>query len=297
MQSVVSYPNRGVGGDNTYRGNCAPQMIEDIIKQFNIRYLSDYMVGSGTTEDVCKRLGVKGTYLDLNRGFNMMSMDIPDRPQNIFWHPPYDDIVVYSDRMYKAKSIIEKFGFDPRIDDLSRCKNWDDFVKKMNYCCVKQFASLEKGGRMFVLMGDIKKRGKLYSMICDLNKVGTLEQIVVKMQHNCVSDRCTYYGNFIPIVHEYLMIVRKDNALIFPVKMSSVKMFDMRHSCSTTWLDVISAVLEESDGPMTLSDIYQSIEGHNKCNNNKFWKEKIRQTLLINKRFQRVSEGVWCIAA
>ena len=79
MKSVVSYPDRGEGGNNQYRGNCSPKLIEDIIAQYGVRNLSDYMVGSGTTEDVCNRLGVPGTFLDLNRGFDMMSMDIPDR--------------------------------------------------------------------------------------------------------------------------------------------------------------------------------------------------------------------------
>lgn len=91
MKSIVSYPERGEGGKNSYRGNCSPKLIEDIIAQYKIKELSDFMVGGGTTEDVCKTLGVQGTFLDLNRGFDMVSMDIPDRPANLFWHPPYDD--------------------------------------------------------------------------------------------------------------------------------------------------------------------------------------------------------------
>ena len=41
----------------------------------------------------------------------MMTMDIPERPENIFFHPPYDDIIVYSDHMYQADDIIQKYGF------------------------------------------------------------------------------------------------------------------------------------------------------------------------------------------
>lgn len=61
MKSVVSYPDRGSGGDNRYRGNCSPKLIEDIIAQYGLDALSDYMVGSGTTEDVCVRRGIPGT--------------------------------------------------------------------------------------------------------------------------------------------------------------------------------------------------------------------------------------------
>lgn len=36
MKSIVSYPDRGQGGRNSYRGNCSPRMIEDIIEQYQI---------------------------------------------------------------------------------------------------------------------------------------------------------------------------------------------------------------------------------------------------------------------
>lgn len=108
--SIVSYPERGTYGNNKYRGNCSGKLIKDIITTsfYHINSLSDYMVGSGTTEEVCREMKVSGTYLDLNRGFDMMTIDIPDIPENIFWHPPYGSMIVYSDNMYKAEEIINK---------------------------------------------------------------------------------------------------------------------------------------------------------------------------------------------
>lgn len=292
MLSVVSYPERGIGGRNDYRGNCSPKMIEDIIKQYQLRSLNDYMVGSGTTEDVCKSMGIEHRCYDLNRGFDMMAMDIPERPENIFWHPPYDDIIVYSDKMYKAQDIIKQYGFDPRINDLSRCNGWEDFVKKMNYCMNKQFASLEKGGRMFVLMGDIKKKGKLYSMLCDIAKPGTLEQIIIKMQHNCVSYNRQYAGKFVPIVHEYLMVVKKDSAMIYEIALPQHMNFDIRDSLSATWRDVVASVLEDC-GALSLAEIYTKVDGHRKCKSNPHWKEKIRQVLQTYDEFISPKRGVW----
>lgn len=297
MKSVVSYPNRGEGGKNNYRGNCSPILIEDIIKQFHLKQLSDFMVGSGTTEDICKQMNVKGTYLDLNRGYNMITMDLPERPENIFWHPPYDDIIIYSDNMYDADSIIKKYNFDPRTDDLSRCSGWNDFVSKMNYCCMKQFSSLEKGGRMFVLMGDIKKKGRLYSMLADIVKPGILEQIVIKMQHNCLSYNHSYSGDFIPIVHEYLMIVKKELALFFDVRLTKIEKFDMRDSLQTTWKDVIASILEDSGSNLPLSEIYRAVEGHRKCSSNQHWKEKVRQTLNRYENFRQATDGTWQLAS
>lgn len=298
MRSVVSYPDRGKYGNSKYRGNCSGRLIKDIIEQYHISSLSDYMVGSGTTEDVCREMGVNGTYLDLNRGYDMMTCDIPERPENIFWHPPYGGMIIYSDKMYSAQDIIQKYGFDPRTNDLSRAADWDDFVNKMNYCCLKQFSSLEKGGRMFVLMGDWKQKGKLYSMLCDIAKPGTLEQIIIKMEHNCVSDGRTYSNqNFVPICHEYLMVLRKDESLIIPVSVSRKTAYDMRDTLSATWRDVVAAVLESSKKALSLSEIYQAISGHKKCAQNPHWQEKVRQTLQLGGCFRNVARGVWAIAA
>ena len=294
MLSVVDYPDRGYGGKNTYRGNCSPKLIEDLIDQYQMKNLNDFMCGSGTTEDVCSRRGIETHCFDLNRGYDMIDMDIQVRSENIFWHPPYDDIIVYSDEMYCADDVIQRYGFDPRVNDLSRCNGWNDFVKKMNYCMNKQFASLEKGGRMFVLMGDIKKKGKLYSMLCDIAKPGTLEQILIKTQHNCMSYNRKYNGRFIPIVHEYLLVVRKDTALLYPICMTAYHTFDIRDSMSATWRDVVASVLEDA-GTLKLQEIYLKISGHKKCKSNTHWKEKVRQTLQKYDDFISSERGVWKI--
>ena len=147
--------------------------------------------------------------------------------------------------MYKASDVQNRYGYDPRKLDLSRIPNWEQFVEAMNYAMMKQFASLEKGGRMTVLMGDIKKKGKLYSMLAEIIKPGTLENIIIKAQHNCFSDNTQYSGSFIPILHEYVMIVRKDTPLLVPVIVAKEIKADIRDMAGTTWRDVVAAVLEE----------------------------------------------------
>lgn len=51
LTSIVSYPERGAGGNNRYRGNCSPKLIEDLIGFFKPAEICDYMCGSGTTQD------------------------------------------------------------------------------------------------------------------------------------------------------------------------------------------------------------------------------------------------------
>ena len=296
LTSIVSYPERGEGGNNRYRGNCSPKLIEDLIGFFKPTEICDYMCGSGTTKAAADKCGIQSKLYDLHSGFDIMNSDIKERPEFIFWHPPYWDIIKYSDVMYKASDVQNRYGYDPRKLDLSRIPNWEQFVEAMNYAMMKQFASLEKGGHMAVLMGDIKKRGKLYSMLAEIIKPGTLENIIIKAQHNCFSDNTQYSGSFIPILHEYVMIVRKDTPLLVPVIVAKEIKADIRDMAGATWRDVVAAVLEECTEAVTLTYLYEQIEPHKKAQNNKHWREKIRQTLQINpNHFHHTDRGMWVL--
>ena len=296
LTSIVSYPERGEGGNNRYRGNCSPKLIEDLIGFFKPTEICDYMCGSGTTKAAADKCGIQSKLYDLHSGFDIMNSDIKERPEFIFWHPPYWDIIKYSDVMYKASDVQNRYGYDPRKLDLSRIPNWEQFVEAMNYAMMKQFTSLEKGGRMAVLMGDIKKKGKLYSMLAEIIKPGTLENIIIKAQHNCFSDNTQYSGNFIPILHEYVMIVRKDTPLLVPVIVAKEIKADIRDMAGATWRDVVAAVLEECTEAVTLTYLYEQIEPHKKAQNNKHWREKIRQTLQINpNHFHHTDRGMWVL--
>ena len=297
MNSIVSYPERGVGGKNTYRGNCSPKLIADIVRYWHAEEIADYMCGSGTTRDVAEQLKIKSYCHDLNAGFDLMNDDIPERPQNIFFHPPYWDIIQFADHQYKAAPIIEKYGIDPRLTDLSRSQTWDNFLRELNYCIMKQFAALEKGGHFAILVGDIKKKGKLYSMILEMIKPGTIEQILIKAQHNVWSDTVSYSGNFIPIKHEYVLLLKKDHALIFNVQMVNNREVDIRDTNIPTWKHLVASVMEELGGTASLQELYDAIKGHKRTEINKQWQAKIRQTLQINDRFESKERGVWQLAA
>ena len=149
---------------------------------------------------------------------------------------------------------------------------------------------------MAVLMGDIKKKGKLYSMLAEIVKPGTLENIIIKAQHNCFSDQIQYSGKFIPILHEYVMIVRKDSSVLIPVLMAKKADIDIRDMAGASWRDVVAAVLEQCDGPVALAFLYEQIETHKKAQSNKWWKEKIRQTLqYYPEHFKHDGRGLWSL--
>ncbi len=43
LTSIVSYPERGEGGNNRYRGNCSPKLVEDLIGFFRPQEICDCM--------------------------------------------------------------------------------------------------------------------------------------------------------------------------------------------------------------------------------------------------------------
>ena len=298
MNSIVSYPERGIGGSNKYRGNCSPKLVEDLIKQFHVSEICDYMAGSFTTQAAAETMGIKSHCYDLNRGFDLVNMEVPERSEFTFWHPPYWDIVTYSDVQYSAQEVINKYGFDPKETDLSRIKTWEEFIKMQNYCTMKLYSALETGGRLAILMGDIKKKGRLYSQICEIVKPGTIENIVIKAQHNCYSDRTQYSNrNFIPIVHEYLMILRKDVPMLINYMVTEHKQTDIRDMKSSSWKSVVHEVMEYLGREATLEEIYSLIDGHEKAKANTHWKDKVRQILNQNKEFVSSKRGTWGLAA
>ncbi|GGR67295.1 hypothetical protein GCM10008959_31840 [Deinococcus seoulensis] len=57
-----------MGGDARFRGNCAPQVYEWLIRQSGARSLIDPCFGSGTSLDVALRLGLDAQGSDLSVG-------------------------------------------------------------------------------------------------------------------------------------------------------------------------------------------------------------------------------------
>lgn len=290
MNSIVSYPERGKWGSSKYRGNATGKLLIDLNKVYKFNEISDYMSGSFTTRDVAKDLGIKSNCYDLNSGFDLVENDIKERNNFIYWHPPYWDIIKYSGNMY---------GDKPIKNDLSHISDYSEFIRALNYCLSKQYASLNLGGRIAILMADVKKNKKLYSMLLDMNKFGTVEQIVIKEQFNCMSDRKLYSnGNFIKISHEYLLVLRKDEPLILDYMITKRGKIDLRDSINITWKDLVANTLEALGGHSDLNSIYKSLEGYKKAQNNVNWKAKIRQTLQIYpKLFSNVDRGQWKLAA
>lgn len=289
LQSIITYPDRGTWGDSNYRGNCSGHVILDLINHFYkggkpMKFIEVFS-GGGTGKDVAKELGLHNSvHLDLMTGWNATTDDIPFGADFVFSHPPYWDIIKYeTQRKIKHE------------DDLSNNMSYEEFIQKLDMVNCKIYSSLVNGGRHAMLIGDIRKKGKYYSMQKDLTWFGDIEAFITKVQHNTVSDRRIYKGDFIPIVHEHLLVFKKNNVWAIPLKITRDHLTSLKNFTKITWRDLIQATLEELGGKASLTKLYENISDSRKAKNNQFWKEKIRQTLQRHPNFLRIDRGEWSL--
>lgn len=290
LTSFMAFPDRGDGGNNRWRGNCSPKVVEAITKyvldskRYYRRDVSDFtlldpMSGSGTSHDVAERLGIKSILYDLNphpaygKGdWNALKNDVEDSADLIFFHPPYHDIVKYSGEMWG----------NPHPDDLSRCENYNDFIEKLNFVIQKLYMALRRDGRLAILVGDIRSKGRFFSIQRDMLRLGEFESFIVKGQLNCTSDKRTYRKPFIPVVTEYLLVFHKADSFIMPFAKTICREISMKdYDCAAlTWNHLIRMTLEEMpEGKAKLSDLSDLLESHPKAKKNKYFRERIRATI------------------
>ena len=115
-------------------------------------------------------------------------------------HPPYANIIKYSD------------GIDGDISVLNK----DDFISKMRIVAGESYRVLKNGKICAFMIGDIRKNGNVVPLgfeVMQLFKdVGFVnKEIIIKEQHNC---RSTDYWmkkkrDFLMLAHEYIFVMKK----------------------------------------------------------------------------------------
>lgn len=231
--TVWSFARRGnwATHNSKYRGNWAPEVVRNLIIRYSKEgdYLLDPMIGGGTTAIECKLLNRNLLALDVNpnaieltntaldfecdytpkikvelndsRKLSMLKDESIDFVLN---HPPYADIVKYSD-----KQIEEDLS---NIHDLEKfCDEYEQVIKEM-------YRVLKPNKFCAILIGDTR-RNKMYQplayMVMNrfLQNGFALKEDIIKHQHNCKAtgfwvNKSKDY-NFLLIMHEHLFIFQR----------------------------------------------------------------------------------------
>ncbi len=231
--TVWSFARRGnwATHNSKYRGNWAPEVVRNLIIRYSEEndYLLDPMVGGGTTAIECKLLNRNLLGLDINpnaikttqtllefeSAFNpKIKLDLNDSRslpmlQNesidfILNHPPYVDIIKYSDKKIK--------------EDLSNIHDLDEFCDEIEKVALEFYRVLKRDKYCAILIGDTRRK-KMYQPLAfkvmeRFLKVGfVLKEDIIKHQHNCKAtgfwvNKSKDY-NFLLIMHEHLFVFQK----------------------------------------------------------------------------------------
>lgn len=290
--SICSYPDRGAYGNSKYRGNCTGHIIRDFVQSYmrnSAGLVADPSIGGGTSVDVAKELGVRFKGTDLHQGFNLLLDDfetfLGEQAYLVWYHPPYWDMISYSGNQWG----------EPNKWDMSRME-LPDFVESLELAIMNINDACESGGHYGILMGNLRRSGVYYNLSSLVERVspGTLVDEIIKVQHNCVSDRTSYKGRLIRIAHEKLLVFQKKG---YSQAVGFILAVDQRAKqlIGTTWKAAVRRVLQGKT--MDLQKIYQAMEPYAKHRENQHWKAKVRQVLQDARYFDRVETGVYKLAA
>ena len=151
--TVFSSPKRenGItGGSANWRGNPPPTLSRDLFLWLRPKKVIDPMSGSGTTGDVARQLGIPFWQSDLHSGFDVLKDEFPCQgdldllPRSLLgYHPLFWGV----------------WGKQPHPDDLSRCPDYDTFIRKMDIAHYNGYQALRSGGHLVILVGDVKAQG------------------------------------------------------------------------------------------------------------------------------------------
>jgi hypothetical protein len=305
--TVLSFPDRGQGGDSRYRGNCSPRVVAWLLKNFPPAFFLDPMVGGGTSQDVCHAWGVPGWFADLRQpfpgevertpirdqvawGFNLLADDIPVSGDLAFMHPPYGNIIRYSGEVWGDKA---------HPGDLSRCRKPEEFMQRFNDCLWRLWQSVRRKGHMAILIGDVVTKDSVFSPMREMDWPGTPVRVCVKVQHNVVSNGTRYKDEekLIRQMHEYLLIFRRDELYLVPMLRTRREMVDAREREDLTWRTVVQTVLEQLGGEAELAAIYDLVTTFRKAREHPHSQEQVRRALQVYPDFEHRDRGRWALAS
>lgn len=241
FDSLWLFPKRGKGGDSKYHGAFIPQVVEYLLHRYTKPgdWVLDPFAGSGTTIDVCKRLGR-----------NVFATDIvPDREDilqadartiligskyasqsddlggqmvpSIDWdsggspfkfnltilHPPYADIIQFSDHP----------------EDLSNCPDLPTYLEEMWKVAVNIDQYVKVKGYVALVLGDIYKGGQIVPLAFLIMQQWrarlsyNLRAVYIKDIQGNVKDNMTNLWRYRHLKigtaffkHEYIFVFRKE---------------------------------------------------------------------------------------
>jgi hypothetical protein len=294
--SVVSYPGRGPYGSSSYRGNTTGYIVADFLATYHrdrTATFCDPMQGGGTSGDVARAMGIPYLGLDLREGFDAARHDLLTKATapigSAFLHFAYMGMIGYSSRVW---------GDAAHPADISAVgEDVQAFLEMSQAVMQNVYRALRPGGYYAVLVGNWRKNGTYHHLPSRLLTLapGTLTDEIIKVQHNCVSDRKAYSGEFVRIEHETMLVFRREaDGSIFAMTAQTLATLQAFHAA--TWRSLVVGAVRGKDA-FTLNDLYATFDGHARTGSNPNWRAKLRQVVQDTSAFERLGKGRYAFKA
>jgi len=237
---LINHRDRSGAHSADYWGNFIPQIPYQMLMRYTKagEWVLDPFAGSGTTLIECRRLGRHGVGIELNPEVAANSIERLSKEENfkktntsivvgdstqldyhelmrklgitkvqlLIMHPPYHDIIHFSDD----------------VRDLSNKPTVDDFIRSFSQVVRRTYPILAKGRYLIVVIGDKYTRGEwiplgFYTMQSIMQEGYTLKSIVVKNYEQTKGKReqaqlwryRALVGGFYIFKHEYIYVFQK----------------------------------------------------------------------------------------
>lgn len=305
--SILSFPERGQGGDARYRGNCSPKVYEWLLRESGATSLLDPCLGGGTSLDVALRLGLCAAGADLSTsayhqrlaerlraqgadvqlGFNMARDDLHARFGTFDLtcaHPPYGSQIAY----------------DSGEGDLSSLGDGDDFLDELLATAHNLRSATKRGGHYVLILGDTRKKGAYFSSqaaVIEGLPRSELRAVRIKEQHHTTSSSRDYgHIRFGLLSHEYVLIFERT---LTPFAAFQEVARQQHARLRGTWKQVVRSALTRLGGHAHLSELYRLIaEGApERVRENPNYQAKVRQTLQLLGGAISDGQGHWRLVA
>ncbi|MDU1311480.1 MULTISPECIES: TRM11 family SAM-dependent methyltransferase [Clostridium] len=225
--SIWSFKDRGDWATHRgdYPGNCSPRVVRNLLIKYTKEndVILDQFLGGGTTAIECLLLNRKIIGIDINKNAISITQDRTRKLNGdkslylgdakklnlqgesvdfICTHPPYLDIIKYSNNIKDDLSLLRK----------------EEFYSAMLEVATESFRVLKKHSRCAVIIGDVRKKGYIEPlgftvMNIFINARFLLKEIIIKEQHNCKNTEkwreIAKKKNFLLIQHEYIFVFEK----------------------------------------------------------------------------------------
>lgn len=300
--SILSFPERGQGGDARYRGNCSPQVYEWLIRESGARSLLDPCIGGGTSIDVALALGLRACGSDLSRSAYHQRLQQRLTARGAVVHLGVDARTADLRGLFGPVDLsVAHPAYGTQIDyaagkgDMSALGDGEDFLQALEGMLHGMREATREGGHYVFIIGDTRRDGQYFSYQAALIEMARheLRKVSIKAQHN-VSSAGKQYGHipFGRISHEYVVIFRREGQLYAMLQQVGKT---QRERQQGTWKTIVLRALARLGGEAALADLYDAVlhDAPERVRRSPHYQAKVRQTLQLCRETENVELGRW----